>query len=79
HLGVGGAREVAPLTGANMSYRRTAIEGLRFDTRLRGAGAQTHIDTSFSMWGKRGGWKRVCVPAVAVDPYPAGRFVDEGR
>ncbi|KVD89516.1 glycosyl transferase [Burkholderia sp. ABCPW 14] len=79
HLGVGGAREVDTLKGANMSYRRAAIEGLRFDTRLRGAGAQTHNDTSFSMCVKRAGWKLVYDPAVAVDHYPAERFDDDRR
>ncbi|WDD92902.1 glycosyltransferase [Burkholderia sp. FERM BP-3421] len=79
HLGVGGAREVDLLKGANMSYRRAAIAGLRFDTRLRGAGAQPHNDLAFSLGVKRAGWKLVYDPAVAVDHYPAERFDDDGR
>ncbi|MGU7782989.1 glycosyltransferase family 2 protein [Burkholderia sp. PU8-34] len=79
HLGVGGAREVDMLKGANMSYRRAAIERLRFDTRLRGAGAQVHNDMGFSMRVKRDGWKLVYDPLVAVDHYPAERFDDNRR
>ena len=49
HLGVGGAREVDILKGANMSYRRDAMRTIRFDARLRGAGAQVHNDMAFSL------------------------------
>lgn len=73
HLGVGGPRVVDLLKGANMSYRRTAIAGLRFDARLRGQGAQVHNDMAFSMAVKRRGWKLVYDPAVAVDHYLAPR------
>ncbi|KWH43059.1 glycosyltransferase family 2 protein [Burkholderia stagnalis] len=79
HLGVGGAREVDMLKGANMSYRRAAIERLRFDTRLRGAGAQVHNDMAFSMRVQRDGWKLVYDPAIAVDHFPAERFDDDRR
>ncbi|WP_175776097.1 glycosyltransferase family 2 protein [Burkholderia anthina] len=79
HLGVGGAREVDMLKGANMSYRRAAIERLRFDTRLRGAGAQVHNDMGFSMHVQREGWKLVYDPAIAVDHFPAERFDDDRR
>jgi len=78
HLGAGVAREVDVLKGANMSYRRSAIEGIRFDERLRGNGAQAHNDMAFSMSVKRAGWKLVYDPLVAVDHYPAAR-VDEAR
>ncbi|WP_396331164.1 glycosyltransferase family 2 protein [Burkholderia anthina] len=79
HLGVGGAREVDMLKGANMSYRRAAIERLRFDTRLRGAGAQVHNDMGFSMHVQREGWTLVYDPAIAVDHFPAERFDDDRR
>jgi cellulose synthase/poly-beta-1,6-N-acetylglucosamine synthase-like glycosyltransferase len=79
HLGVGGAREVDLLKGANMSYRREAIRGIRFDARLRGAGAQVHNDMAFSMSVKNAGWKLVYDPRVAVDHYPAERFDDDRR
>ena len=79
HLGVGEAREVDLLKGANMSYRRAAIGDLRFDRRLRGTGAQTHNDMAFSMSVKRAGWKLVYDPLVAVDHYPAPRAGDDPR
>jgi cellulose synthase/poly-beta-1,6-N-acetylglucosamine synthase-like glycosyltransferase len=79
HLGVGGAREVDLLKGANMSYRRAAVGDLRFDKRLRGTGAQTHNDMAFSMGVKRAGWKLVYDPLVAVDHYPAERAGDDPR
>lgn len=79
HLGVGAAREVDLLKGANMSYRRAAIAGLRFDRRLRGSGAQTHNDMAFSMGVKHAGWKLVYDPRVAVDHYPAPRPGEDPR
>ncbi|KVC87165.1 glycosyltransferase family 2 protein [Burkholderia ubonensis] len=79
HLGVGGVREVDTLKGANMSFRRAAIERLRFDTRLRGAGAQVHNDMAFSMRVQRAGWTLVYDPAIAVDHFPAERFDDDRR
>lgn len=78
HLGVGEAREVDILKGANMSYRRAAIRNIGFDVRLRGAGAQVHNDMAFSISVKRAGWKVVYDPRVAVDHFPAERF-DDGR
>ncbi|MBN3853615.1 MULTISPECIES: glycosyltransferase family 2 protein [unclassified Paraburkholderia] len=79
HLGVGKAREVDLLKGANMSYLRAAIGDLRFDRRLRGTGAQTHNDMAFSMGVKRAGWKLVYDPLVAVDHYPAPRPGEDPR
>ncbi|WP_233870003.1 glycosyltransferase family 2 protein [Paraburkholderia adhaesiva] len=79
HLGVGDAREVDLLKGANMSYRCAAIGDLRFDRRLRGTGAQTHNDMAFSMSVKRSGWKLVYDPLVAVDHYPAPRRGEDPR
>jgi cellulose synthase/poly-beta-1,6-N-acetylglucosamine synthase-like glycosyltransferase len=79
HLGVGGAREVDLLKGANMSYRRNAIRHIRFDARLRGVGAQVHNDMDFSMRVKNAGWKVVYDPQVAVDHFPGERFDDDRR
>ncbi|WP_044043890.1 glycosyltransferase family 2 protein [Caballeronia insecticola] len=79
HLGVGAAREVRMLKGANMSYRRAAVSTLRFDTRLRGAGAQVHNDMAFSMSVRRAGWSVLYDPLVAVDHFPAERFDDDRR
>ncbi|SAL57070.1 glycosyl transferase family protein [Caballeronia peredens] len=79
HLGVGAARDVRMLKGANMSYRRAAVSTLRFDTRLRGAGAQVHNDMAFSMSVRRAGWNVIYDPLVAVDHFPAERFDDDRR
>jgi cellulose synthase/poly-beta-1,6-N-acetylglucosamine synthase-like glycosyltransferase len=79
HLGAGTPREVDFLKGANMSYRREAIRALRFDTRLRGIGAQVHNDMAFSLAVRRRGWKLIYDPTAAVDHYPAARFDDDRR
>ncbi|MGO5013616.1 glycosyltransferase family 2 protein [Niallia sp. Sow4_A1] len=74
HLGYGKARDVDVLKGANMSYRRKAIEGLTFDERLLGEGAQVHNDMAFSLSVRRRGWRLVYDPEVGVDHFPAQRF-----
>lgn len=79
HLGTGQPREVDVLKGANMSYRMTAVEDLRFDDRLRGQGAQVHNDLNFSIAVKHKGWKLIYDPAVAVDHYPGERFDEDLR
>ena len=73
HLGVGPAREVHFLKGANMSYRTRAIANLHFDTRLRGAGAQPSEDMAFSIDVRRAGWRLIYDPLVALDHYPGHR------
>jgi cellulose synthase/poly-beta-1,6-N-acetylglucosamine synthase-like glycosyltransferase len=79
HLGAGDAREVYFIKGANMSYRRSALDGLFFDERLRGEGAQVCNDMAFSLTLRKNGWKLLYDPAVSVDHYPAPRFDFTGR
>ncbi|UIE38668.1 glycosyltransferase family 2 protein [Leptodesmis sichuanensis] len=79
HICTGKAREVDILKGANMSFRRTALDGLRFDSRLKGTGAQVCNDMGFSLAVKKAGWKLVYDPQVAVDHYPAQRFDEDQR
>jgi GT2 family glycosyltransferase len=79
HLGTGGPREVDVLKGANMSYRRAAIQRIGFDEQLRRPAAQPHFEVALSLAVKRAGWKLVYDPAVAVDHYPAQRFDDDRR
>jgi cellulose synthase/poly-beta-1,6-N-acetylglucosamine synthase-like glycosyltransferase len=79
HIGRGAARSVEILKGANMSYRRSAIQGLRFNSQLRGTGAQVHNDLGFSLAVKQRGWTLIYDPAVAVDHYPAQRFDEDKR
>lgn len=73
HLGVGPPREVDALKGVNMSFRARALEGVRFDERLRGAGAQVCNELGVSLAVKRGGWKLRYDPQIEVDHYPARR------
>ncbi|NJO39549.1 MAG: glycosyltransferase family 2 protein [Cyanobacteria bacterium CRU_2_1] len=79
HLGVGEAREVDFLKAVNISYRRTAVTGLRFDERMRGTGAQVHFEMAFSLALKRAGWKLIYDPKVAVNHYPSQRFDEDQR
>ncbi len=79
HRGTGGARDVDFLKGANMTYRVSALDGRRFDERLRGTGAQIHNDLAFSLGMRASGRRVVYDPAIAVDHYPAERFDEDGR
>ena len=79
HFGVGAPREVDLLKGVNMSFRRTAINELRFDQRMQGTGAQVNFEIAFSLALKRAGWKLIYDPKVAVDHYPAQRFDEDQR
>ncbi len=62
-----------------MSYQRTFLQGMHFDERLRGAGAQVHNDMAFSLAVKRAGWKLIYDPAVAVNHYPAPCLDEDQR
>jgi glycosyltransferase involved in cell wall biosynthesis len=73
HAGFGAAREVDLLKGANMSFRSKAIAGLRFDSRLRGEGAQPHEDLAFSMAVRHAGWQLIYDPEVLVDHFEGPR------
>jgi len=79
HLGIGSAREVDFLKGANMSYRVRSLDGVRFCKDLRGLGAQVCNDMAFSLAVKRNGWHLLYDPAVAVDHYPAPRHEGDQR
>jgi cellulose synthase/poly-beta-1,6-N-acetylglucosamine synthase-like glycosyltransferase len=73
HLGFGGVRDVDVLKGANMSFRSKAIADLRFDTRLKGNGAQPSEDFCFSVAVKSKGWKLAYDPLAVVDHYASQR------
>ena len=79
HLGIGEAREVDILKGVNMSFRRGAIGGLRFDKRMKGTGAQVHFELAFCLALKRAGWKLIYDPKIVVDHYFAQRFDEDQR
>ena len=73
HLGHGAPREVDMLKGANMSFRRSAVGSIRFDTRLKGQGAQPNDDVAFCLAVRRAGWKLLYDPAVLVDHFSGDR------
>jgi cellulose synthase/poly-beta-1,6-N-acetylglucosamine synthase-like glycosyltransferase len=79
HIGVGKAREVDILKGANMSFRRTAIQNLRFDSRMRGTGAQVHFEIAFSLTLKQAGWKIIYDPEIGIDHFRGQRFDEDQR
>ena len=62
-----------------MAYRARAVGDLRFDSVLRGAGAQVCNDLAFSLAVKGRGWRLLYDPQVAVDHYPAVRFDRDQR
>lgn len=79
HVGVGPPREVHVVKGANMSFRREALEGTRFDMRLLGSGAQVHLEVGVCTQLRRKGWRLIYDPAVVVDHFPAIRHDEDGR
>jgi cellulose synthase/poly-beta-1,6-N-acetylglucosamine synthase-like glycosyltransferase len=79
HLGAGPPRDVDVLKGANMSFRTRSLDGIRFDERLRGGGAQVGNELGVSLAVKRRGWQLRYDPRVAVDHYPAVRHDEDRR
>jgi glycosyltransferase involved in cell wall biosynthesis len=76
HLGVGVARSVDHIKGANMSFRRRL---LRFPVGLRGEGAQMSNDLAACIALREQGWKVVYDPRAQVDHYPGERFDEDRR
>jgi glycosyltransferase involved in cell wall biosynthesis len=84
HIGIGGAREVDFLKGVNMSFRREAIADsrfapIRFDTRMRGTGAQVHFEVIFCLELRRRGWKLIYDSQIGVDHFRGERFDEDKR
>jgi glycosyltransferase involved in cell wall biosynthesis len=79
HLGVGPPRIVDALKGVNMCFRAQALSGVRFDTRLKGSGAQVHNELGVALAVRRRGWKLLYDPRIAVDHYPSVRFDEDKR
>jgi GT2 family glycosyltransferase len=76
HIGVGVAREVAHLKGANMSFRRGL---LRFPVDLRGEGSQIFNELAMCLAVADQGRKVVYDPRAQVDHYPGERFDEDRR
>lgn len=79
HVGIGPPRFVDVLKGANMAYRRRALESVRFDPRLRGRGAQVHNDMAVALTLRRRGASLLYDPSIAVDHFLAARFDADQR
>jgi len=79
HIGLGDPRPVHVLKGANMSFRREAVQDLRADVRLEGAGAQVHNEVGVCAAIRRRGWTLIYDPLVLVDHYPAMRHDEDAR
>lgn len=62
-----------------MSFRRQALEGVRFDEQLRGEGAQYRNDSALCLKVKRRGWKLIYDPKVAIDHFYAVRYGEDKR
>lgn len=74
HLGVGAAREVDVLKGANCAYRAEPLKRIGFESRLRGGGAQVHWELALGLAMRQAGWKLIYDPAVAMDHFIAQRL-----
>lgn len=74
-----GVCDVDILKGCNMAFRRAAVKGLRFDTRLAGSGAQMFNEFGFSLAVRRANWRLVYDPDVTVDHFPGARFDEDQR
>jgi cellulose synthase/poly-beta-1,6-N-acetylglucosamine synthase-like glycosyltransferase len=77
HLGVGAAREVDYLKGASMSFRRSALQGIDLEGRLRGRGIEAFEDGLMGVHVKKAGWKTVYDPGIGVDHFEAIRWVGQ--
>ncbi|MES2464080.1 MAG: glycosyltransferase [Armatimonadota bacterium] len=77
HVGVGPAREVDLLKGANCAYRTKPLQEIGFDTRLRGRGAQVHWELSLGFAMRKRGWKLIYDPAISLDHNVGVRFDED--
>lgn len=79
HLGVGPARDVDVLKGANLSVRGDLLRRVRFDERLIGVGTEHHWELSLCLTLRRLGLRIVYDPRIAVDHHPQPRVDDSRR
>ena len=77
--GIGPPRRVEFLKGANMAFRSSSIAGIRFDTRLRGSGAQVHIELPFCLSLLKRNGHIVYDPEIRVDHFEAPRMDEDKR
>ena len=78
HAGVGAARDVDVLKGANLSVRGDLLRELRIDERLRGVGTEHHWELALCLSLRRRGLRVVYDPSIVVDHHPQPR-IDDSR
>ena len=78
HLGSGPARRVHVLKGCNCAYRGDFLRRVRFDTQLRGAGAQVGWEISLGLEIIKAGGALIYDPLIVVDHKIAPRLDDDG-
>lgn len=69
HLGMGAARDVDVLKGANCAFRAALLRAAGFDARLAGEGAQQYWELAICLPLRRAGWRLVYDPAIAVEHH----------
>jgi cellulose synthase/poly-beta-1,6-N-acetylglucosamine synthase-like glycosyltransferase len=74
HIGVGPARSVDILKGANASFRTQPLKEIGFDTRLLGSGAQVHWELGICFAFKKAGWKLIYDPNIVLTHHIAPRL-----
>jgi glycosyltransferase involved in cell wall biosynthesis len=74
HWGIGPARPVDLLKGANCAYRAEPLRAIGFDVRLTGGGAQVNWELGLGLALRRAGWTLIYDPAIAVDHFTEPRF-----
>lgn len=79
HLGFGSAREADHLRGSNMGFRRTALNGIRFDRQLWGEGAQYRNDLALCLAVRNKGWNLLYDPNILLSHFYAERFEADQR
>lgn len=70
---------VDTLKGANMSFRKKALDEIKFDTKLKGNGAEVRNDTNLCLKVKSKGWKLLYDPKIEVDHFPSARYEKNKR
>lgn len=70
---------VDTLKGANMCFRKEAIQGLTFNKNFIGGGAEYRNDTDFCLQVKKRGWKLLYIDTLSVKHYHEKRHEDNIR
>lgn len=78
YRGFGNPREVDILNGIS-AYRKSILDEVGFDNRLKGSGAQVHWEIALSLRIKSKGWKLIYDPSISVNHYRGKRYDEDQR